>query len=151
MSLTVRVTDPHLPAATALLQASHALMQAMFSPEENHFLSIDELCGPEITFFTASNGAQMLGCAALAARPAYGEIKSMFVSDAARGQGVGAALIARLIQEARAQGLADLKLETGTGLDSALRLYERHGFRRCGPFGDYEANQTSIFMTCKLD
>ena len=34
-------------AATALLQASHALMTSLYPAEDNHYLSIDALCRPE--------------------------------------------------------------------------------------------------------
>ena len=43
-----------------------------------------------------------------------------------------------------------LRLETGNTLAPAHRLYERHGFQFCGPFGDYVANDTSLFMEKKL-
>ncbi|MEP2531095.1 GNAT family N-acetyltransferase [Shimia sp.] len=139
--------NPRDRQATALLQASHALMQSLFNPEENHFLSIDDLCVPEIRFFIARQGEKTLGCAALANRGDYGEIKSMFVDPVARGKGVAHKLMQRLNAEAVAQGLASLKLETGNKLAQAHSLYRAHGFVDCGPFGAYETNTSSIFMT----
>ena len=53
----------------------------------------------------------------------------------------------RLEAEALAQGLTSMKLETGDKLTAAHKLYQAHGFVDCGPFGDYEANSSSIFMT----
>ena len=111
--IQIKIEDPHAPEATALLQASHALMQKLFNPEDNHFLSIDELCTPDIRFFVARDGAQALGCAAIANRGSYGEIKSMFVDPATRGRGVGDTLMRHLIADGREQGLQELKLETG--------------------------------------
>ena len=70
----------------------------------------------------------------------------MFTSALARGQGVATALLHQLEDHARAQELTALKLETGEELTQAVRLYERHGFTRCGPFGDYSDNPFSIFM-----
>ncbi|MBO9399792.1 GNAT family N-acetyltransferase [Shimia sp. R9_3] len=142
--------DPRDPQATALLQASHALMQSLFAAEDNHFLSIDELCVPEISFFVAKEGDTTLGCVALANKGAYGEIKSMFVDPEARGKGIAHKLMAQLDTAARDQGLAELKLETGDKLSEAHSLYHTHGFEDCGPFGDYEANSSSIFMTKTL-
>lgn len=144
--ITIAKADPHDPRASALLRASHALMQALFDPEENHFLSIDALAAADIAFFAAFDGDAMLGCGALADRGDYGEVKSMFVAPEARGNGVAAALIDRLEVEARARGHRSMKLETGDRLDAAIRSYARHGFAICGPFGDYEANTTSVFM-----
>ena len=150
-SIRVVPGNPRDRQATALLQASHALMRSLFNPEENHFLSIDELCLPEISFFVAREGEKTLGCAALANRGTYGEIKSMFIDPASRSKGIAHKLMHRLEAEARALGLDTLKLETGDKLEQAHSLYRAHGFVECGPFGDYEANETSIFMTRQLD
>jgi putative acetyltransferase len=144
--IVVEPGNPHDPQATALLRASHALMQQMFPPEDNYFLSIDDLCQPGIHFFIARRGATTLGTGALAVKPGYGEVKSMFVADTARGQGVAGAILRRIEDEACALGLPLLRLETGDGLAAAHRLYARHGFVRCGIFGDYLQNGSSLFM-----
>ncbi|SEP14957.1 putative acetyltransferase [Salinihabitans flavidus] len=144
--LTITTGDPRDPQATALLEASQMLMRSLFSPEDNHYLPIDALCAPHIRFFVARKGDRLLGCAALADMGGYGEIKSMFVDPETRGQGVGDRLLEQLEYEAREQGLPELRLETGNALHEAIRLYRRHGFTECEPFGDYEANATSVFM-----
>lgn len=139
--------NPRERQATALLQASHALMQSLFSAEDNHFLSIDDLCVPSVRFFVAREGLTTLGCAALSIKSDYGEIKSMFVDPKARGKGIAHHLMRQLDTEARALGLASLKLETGDKLTQAHSLYRAHGFVDCDPFGEYELNSSSIFMT----
>ena len=58
--------------------------------------------------------------------------------------------MAALEAEARAQGLPLMRLETGDDLYPAHRLYERHGFLRCGPFGDYVDGPHSVFMEKRL-
>ncbi|CUH66208.1 putative N-acetyltransferase YsnE [Thalassovita gelatinovora] len=148
--IIVEQSDPHAPQATALLQQSHALMQSLFPPEDNFFLSIDDLCAPNIRFFTAREGATVLGTGALAVQDSYGEVKSMFVAETARGKGVADALLRRIEDEARDLALPWLKLETGNLLHAAHRLYERHGFARCGRFGDYPQAASSLFMAKKL-
>jgi len=145
-ALTVIQADPHDAGATALLHRSHALMRALFPPEDNFFLEIDALAAPDIRFFVARRGAEVLGTGALALREGYGEVKSMFVDEAARGQGVAWALLTRIEAEARAHGLPCLRLETGNVLHEAHRLYARHGFAPRGPFGDYPDAPSSIFM-----
>jgi len=142
----VERADPREPEATALLHASHALMRSLFPPESNHYLSIEALRDSGVAFFVAREGGRTLGCAAMAAREGYGEVKSMFVAPEARGRGVGAALLARVEAEARARGLSLLRLETGDVLDAAHRVYERAGFARRGPFGDYTDDPRSLFM-----
>ncbi|MCB1331976.1 MAG: GNAT family N-acetyltransferase, partial [Maritimibacter sp.] len=90
------------------------------------------------------------GTAALADKGTYGEVKSMFVAEAARGLGVGAALLDAVEAEARARGLPALMLETGNLLHAAHRLYARAGFTECGRFGDYPDAKTSLFMEKRL-
>jgi len=144
--ITVAPADPRDPGPRALLEASHALMQDLFAPEENHFLTIEELTAPDIRFFVAREDDTCLGTGALALRGDYGEVKSMFTAPEARRRGVAAMILDRLDQVARLEGLDMLRLETGTLLEEARKLYARHGFTPCGPFGDYSPNATSIFM-----
>ncbi len=148
--IIVERTDPHHPQATALLRQSHALMQSLFPPEDNFYLDIDDLVAPNIHFFTGREGDTILGTGALMLKPDYGEVKSMFVSEAARGKGVAAAILRQIEDTAREEGITILKLETGNVLHAAHRLYARHGFSKCGVFGDYVTAKSSIFMEKKL-
>lgn len=146
MTITTRRASPREAGATALLTASHAYLQSLYPPEDNFFLSIDDLCSPTIAFFVAERHGQGIACAALATKDGYGEVKSMFTDPAVRGAGTGSVLMEVLEAEARAQGLPRMALETGDDLFPAHRLYERHGFQRCGPFGDYTEGVHSVFM-----
>lgn len=146
MTLIIARDDPRDPQATALLRASHRLMETLFSADENHFLSIDALAEPNVHFFSAREGGAVLGCGALANMGEYGELKSMFTAPEARGRGVAAMVLARLEEEAREQGLSVVRLETGDLLHEAVRLYARHGFLQRGAYGAYEENTSSIFM-----
>ncbi|SDW66392.1 GNAT family N-acetyltransferase [Litoreibacter albidus] len=138
--------DPRDPQVTALLHASHALMESLFPPEDNHYLSIDALCVPEVHFFAARDGDAVLGCGAFKVMGDYGEVKSMFTAEAGRGKGVASAVLNAIEAQARDLGLKDLKLETGDLLHAAHKLYAKHGFTICGPFGDYTENKSSVFM-----
>lgn len=142
--------SPKSADAIKLLEESHALMEAMFPSEDNHYLSMDELTKPGIHFFVARKGGAMVGTGALAEKPGYGEIKSMYVAEKARRFGVADAMMRQLEDHARTLGLPVLRLETGNKLNSALRLYARHGFELCEAFGEYEPNSTSLFMEKSL-
>ncbi|MEM7268703.1 MAG: GNAT family N-acetyltransferase [Pseudomonadota bacterium] len=148
--ITVGPGDPSDPDAAALLKASHALMESLFPAETNHFLSIDALCTPDIRFYVARDEGRIVGTGALAVKDGYGELKSMFVDPEIRGKGAGEALVTELIVRAELERLPMLKLETGSLLHAAHRLYERAGFTRCGPFGDYEDGEFSVFMEMAL-
>lgn len=142
--------DPKHPQATALLKQSHALMQSLFPPEDNYFLDIEELCEPNIVFLVANDAGEISGTAALALKEGYAEIKSMFVDPAKRGAGIADALMVGLEQAAKENEVAVVRLETATLLEAAVKLYARHGFEPCEIFGDYEPNNTSLFMEKRL-
>ena len=145
-TIAVRPADPRSEEARALLGQSHALLASLYPPEHNHYLSVDALAAPHIDFWIAEGDGQPLGCIALSRLDGYGEVKSMFVDPDARGRGVGAALLTMLESRARSAGLPLLRLETGDNLDAAHRLYRRHGFTVCGPFGDYREGLHSVFV-----
>ena len=147
-ALTIKRGAPH--EARALLEASHAMMLELFTPDSNHFLSLDALTAPDIKFFIARLNGSTVGCGALAIRDGYGEIKSMFVDPDTRGKGVAAGLMNQLEAETLANGLAILRLETGNLLEAAQALYRRHGFTTRGPFGDYSDHPHSVFMEKRL-
>jgi putative acetyltransferase len=137
---------PRHAGIRALLGQSHALMRALFSPEDNHFLEIDDLCVPTIHFFGARVDGAYRACGALAVKEGYGEIKSFFTDPAARGMGLGQKVLDKIQLVARELEITELRLETGVGLDAAHHLYRKNGFRDCGPFGDYPASEFSVFM-----
>jgi len=142
----VRRGDPQEPEAVALLRASHSLMESLFPAEDNHFLSIEDLCVPDVLFLVAQVDDRLCGTIALAEKDGYGEVKSMFVAPEARGRGVARLLVQALEHEARDRNLPMLRLETGNTLDAAITLYSTQGFKTCGAFGDYKVNGTSVFM-----
>jgi len=145
-TVIIRAGDPHSPGATALLKASHALMEASFPAESNHHLSIDALTAPGILFFGAEINGAAVGCAALVLHSDYGEVKSMFVDPARRGARIGAKLLDHLEAEARTRNLHALRLETGDSLIAAQKLYFSRGFTVCPPFGAYTPDPRSLFM-----
>jgi GNAT superfamily N-acetyltransferase len=57
-------------------------------------------------------------------------VRGMAVLPAARGMGAGAALLREVESWALSQGCGRLFLSTTPFLESAIRLYERFGFRR---------------------
>jgi ribosomal protein S18 acetylase RimI-like enzyme len=58
-----------------------------------------------------------------------GEIESLSVRPADRGQGLGTLLLERLERALADQGVQDLVIGLLPGNDGALRLYERRGYR----------------------
>jgi putative acetyltransferase len=151
--IDITVTDPGDPDVVALLEGHLAFAAEHSPPEDVHALDLDGLRHPSITFFAARRDGALLGVGALKELDAdHGELKSMHTLAASRGSGVGAAILRRLVEEARTRGLARVSLETGSmaAFAPARRMYARAGFVPCGPFGDYSPSRNSTFMTLAL-
>lgn len=148
--MEIRASSPSEPACARLLSQLDAYLTALYPSDHLHLLTLDELLRPEVAFVAASERGAVLGCGALVRRDGYGEIKRMFVEPAARGRRIGEKIMRFLEQLSAAQGISLLRLETGDRQPEALRLYERAGYRRVGPFGDYAANGSSVFMEKRL-
>ena len=128
-------------------------MHAQSPPESVHALDTEALAAPGVTLWSVRDSGILLGCGALKElSPDAGEIKSMHTAIAVRGRGVGARMLVHLMETARRRGYARLSLETGTEdfFAPAHRLYKRHGFRECPPFGDYRSDPHSLFMALDL-
>jgi putative acetyltransferase len=122
-------------------------------PESVHALDLDGLRQPEITFWTAWEGGELLGCGALKELDeTHGEIKSMRTAAAHLRKGVGRRILQHILAEARRRGYRRVSLETGSGeaFQPAQRLYESFGFAYCGPFDGYVEDSFSVFMTLEL-
>lgn len=95
---------------------------------------------PRHAYFVLERDGRVLGGAGVA--PLAGgdadvcELRKMYFLPEARGSGAGAAMMARCLDAARGFGFTRCYLETLTGMDAAMRLYERSGFHRIdGPMG----------------
>ena len=151
--MNIDLDDPYRPDVVALLEEHLADMYATSPAESVHALDPGALAQPGISFWTVRDDAEVLGCAALKEiDPGHGEIKSMRTATAARRRGVAARLLDHVLAEARLRGYARLSLETGSQVffAPARALYASRGFAECGPFGDYQPDPHSVFMTRSL-
>jgi putative acetyltransferase len=142
------------PRVVALLQLHLNRARAETAPGSAHALDLSGLRTPEVSFWSVWEGDELLGVGALKQLTAeHGEVKSMHTAEAARGRGVGSALVRHIMAEARTRGMRRLSLETGSWpyFLPARALYARHGFVECGPFGDYREDPNSVFMTIELE
>jgi putative acetyltransferase len=134
----------------ALLEEHLRTARAATAACSDHALEVSELKAPDVNFWAAWDGDVLLGVGALQRlSPQHGEIKSMHTARSQRRKGVAAAMLAHIIEAARAMGLVRLSLETGSAdyFAAARALYQRHGFAECPPFGEYSADPNSIFMS----
>lgn len=137
----------------ALLDIHFAGMLANSPKDSCHFLDVDGLKSPGVTFWSIWDGDALAGMGALKRHDArLGEVKSMRTHTDFLRRGVAAVMLAHIIATARSEGLVRLSLETGSGtaFDAAHGLYLRHGFIYCEPFADYQPDPFSRFLTLEL-
>jgi len=139
--------SPDQPEVIALIADLDAYQLSLYPPESVYALDLPSLMQPHVRFAVARDAqGSIVGCGAIVLTPEYGEIKRMYVQPAARGQGLARGVLALLEQAALEHGCPQLVLESGPSQPEALGLYQRHGFQRCGPYGDYPDDPLSVFM-----
>ena len=151
--LTIREAELSDAAVRALLALHLAGMHASSPPGHVFALDLSGLRTPDVTVWTAWAGAALAGIGALKRLGrGTGEVKSMRTHPDHLRRGVGAALLEHIIAAARAEGLARLSLETGSGpaFAPALALYRRRGFVDGAAFGDYERSDFNQFLHLAL-
>ena len=151
--MLIKVDDLSGAAIQDLLR-EHLCSMAQHSPPESvHALDLDALRGPGITFWTAWDGDDLLGCGALKELDCkHAEIKSMRTATAHLRRGVARRILTHIIEEARRRSYRRLSLETGSHapFEPARALYASFGFTYCEPFADYVEDPYSVFMTATL-
>ena len=150
----IDVDDPRREDVRELLGRHLAYARSNSLPEDVHALDVDGLIDPAVTLFSFRRDGKLLAIGALRQLDAgHTELKSMHTAEAMRGTGIGRTMVDHLVGVARGSGLLRVSIETGTqgAFGPARSLYERAGFRPCGPFGDYEPSPNSAFMTLALE
>lgn len=146
MNISVARERPDSPDATALIEELEAHLSSIYPAENRHGLSVARLISENVAFFVLRCDGAPAGCGGIKLYgDDYGELKRMYVRPQFRGQRFGEIILEYLLDYARDQGISTVRLETGTFQEGAIRLYERVGFRSCGPFGEYEATPMNIF------
>ncbi len=147
----IQPVDPASPAVAELFALTEAYQLALYPPESVHMAPPTAFSQPGAVFLGAFVGDRLMGCGGYIDHGDYGELKRMFVRSEARGLGIGYRLLTALEAHAVTAGLPLLRLETGIHQPEAIRLYERAGYIRRGPFGDYDDDPLSVFMEKRLD
>jgi DNA-binding MarR family transcriptional regulator/GNAT superfamily N-acetyltransferase len=137
----VAVVDPADPDARACVAAYFRELERRFDtgfdPARTISASDVELRLPVGLLLVARLRGEPIGCGALKLhRRARAEIKRMWVSDAARGLGIGRRLLAELERQAAGHGARTIRLETNRSLVEAIAMYRSAGYTEVAAFND---------------
>lgn len=152
-SLSIKRADFTDPQLAAFLQGHLDDLAPTAPAESQHALDLSGLDAPGVRLWVATSGAAIVGTGALAVmRSDHEELKSMRTDPQRRGQGVARRILEHLLRDARERGVRQISLETGSQdfFAPARALYEQAGFVICPPFGSYEEDPNSVFMTLPL-
>jgi ribosomal protein S18 acetylase RimI-like enzyme len=148
MPITIVEERPDTADAMQLLAELDAhLTQHPYPQESRHAFSIDRLLREGVAFFVTRYEGQPAGCGGIKLfGDEYGELKRMYVRPALRGMGLGKAMLRHLAAYAEERQVSVLRLETGIYQTEAIGLYERFGFQRRSPFGEYREDPNSVYF-----
>ena len=147
MLTTIVVERPNSVDAVRLIAELDTYLNSLPYPQESrHAFSVDKLLREGVAFFVTRHEGQPAGCGGLKLfGTEYGEVKRMYVRPAYRGLGLGKLMLNYLVEYARERHVSLLRLETGIYQTEAIGLYERNGFQRRSPFGEYRDDPMSIY------
>ena len=135
---------PDTADARALISELEEHLEPLYPRESRHGYSVEKLIKESVAFFLIRDNGVPAGCGGIQLfGTEYGEVKRMYVRPQFRGLGLAKLMLNHLTDYARDRGVGLLRLETGIHQREAIGLYERMGFRRIPPFGQYKEDPLS--------
>jgi GNAT superfamily N-acetyltransferase len=151
MPTVITAERPDTIDAMQLIAELDAYLTPLYPAESRHGFSVDKLLQEAVAFFVMRHEKVSASCGGIKLFDTeYGEVKRMYVRSQFRGLGFGKRMLEHLAEYALQQGVKVLRLETGIYQLEAIGLYERCGFQRIPPFGDYKADPLSVFFEKRL-
>ena len=152
MAPVITSENPAAPDAANLIAELDAHLEPLYPSESRHGFSVQKLIADSIAFFVIRVDGTPAGCAGIKLFGSdYGEVKRMYVRPEFRGVGLAKLLLDHLADYARTHGVGILRLETGIHQHAAIGLYERAGFQRIPPFGEYTDDPVSRCYEKRID
>ncbi|HEX8598502.1 MAG TPA: GNAT family N-acetyltransferase [Chloroflexia bacterium] len=152
MSAIITRERPDTADAVALINELDAQLESLYPSENHHGFSVEKLVAEDVPFFVLCYQGTPAGCGGIKMfGTEYGEIKRMYVRPQFRGLGFGKLMLNHLSDYALACGVNLLRLETGIHQHEAIALYERMGFKRIPPFGEYTEDPLSLCYGKQID
>lgn len=158
-SITIALESPSSSGVDELLHLGTQSARELYPPQNSFLLDADELARDHVRVFVArarNNGALAMaalvqGDAAAGTSGLDAELKRMFVRPEARRLGLAARLLTVVEADALGRGVRRIVLETGTLSEAAISLYERCGYQRIPPFGQYVGEPFSVCFAKELE
>jgi ribosomal protein S18 acetylase RimI-like enzyme len=152
MATIITPEQPDCADAIALITELEAHLDPLYPAASRHGYSVEKILAKRVAFFVLRDNGTPAGCGGIQLFGSdYGELKRMYVRPQFRGLGFGKMILNHLAEYGGAHGVTLLRLETGIHQAAAIRLYERMGFQRIPPFGEYVEDPLSVFYEKRID
>ncbi len=144
MAASISAERPDSADAVTLITELETDLEQFYPRESRHGYSVEKLLKQGVAFFLIRDNGKPAGCGGIQLFGSdYGELKRMYVRPQFRGLGFGKLMLDHLADYAGSRGIGLLRLETGIHQHAAIKLYERAGFQRIPPFGEYKEDPLS--------
>jgi ribosomal protein S18 acetylase RimI-like enzyme len=134
-AVTVRIaaaTEPNTELVRAMAALMPQLNPALVGPTQSELIAL--LGDPATTLIVAIDDETIVAAATVVVytTPAWvkARIEDVVVDEAARGRGIGEALINECLNVARKRGASVVELQSARRREAANRLYPRMGFEK---------------------
>ena len=144
MPAVISPERPDAPDAQSLIAELEAQLALFYPVASRHGYSVAKLLTENVAFFVTRYDGAPAGCGGIKLfGDDYREEKRKIVRPQDRGLGLGRLMLDHLVAYARQHGVHLVRLETGIHQQEAIALYERAGFYRIAPFGEYTVHPLS--------
>jgi GNAT superfamily N-acetyltransferase len=151
MPAVITPERPDTADAQALIEELESELAPLYPSESRHGYSVARLLAEGVAFFLIREDGAPAGCGGVKlVGTEYAEVKRMYVRLQFRGLGLARLMLNYLADYSERHGVGVLRLETGIHQHAAIRLYERMGFQRIPPFGDYQEDPLSRFYEKRI-
>ncbi len=151
MPYTISPESPDTSDARALIAELDAYLIPLYPPASHHGYPVEKLIAEGVDFFILRMDGTAAGCGAVKIFfPDYAELKRMYVRPAFRRRGLSKIIIEYLETFILRKGIRTVRLETGVLQAEAIGLYERMGYKRIEPFGEYLPDPLSFFYEKRM-
>ncbi len=118
-----------------------------YSPEEIYNVDFADPKTKDMIFVVAYAGERAIGCAGIRQLNAEtAELKRFFVVPDMRRGGVAGIIYRYLEERAAGLGCRIMRLETGEPQHEAVSFYQKNGYYKIEPFGEYEGCISCLCM-----
>ena len=145
MTVTANIVNENNVALQDLIGQRDRFYAGIGIKKEEYFVA-DAESNVELVWVLVEKDGEAIGMGGLAFHGDDVEVKSIYITNAARGTGASKIIMSKLESIAKGRGIDELVLETTSMMPAAIGLYTKIGYTISEPFGGRRHNGANLFM-----